>query len=129
MKYYQTEITVPAAVIDDLNHVNNVAYLQWVQDIAKQHWECATELALREKIAWVVVNHFIEYKTPAFENEVLILKTWVQKYSGVTSERHTEIIRKADQKLLVQAKTIWCLINKSSGKPMRITQDLINQFP
>lgn len=129
MKYYQTEITVPAAVIDDLNHVNNVAYLQWVQDIAKQHWESTTELALREKIAWVVVNHFIEYKTPAFEKEVLILKTWVQKYSGVTSERHTEIIRKADQKLLVQAKSIWCMIDKSSGKPMRITKDMIASFP
>lgn len=129
MKYYQTEITVPAAVIDDLNHVNNVAYLQWVQDIARQHWESTTNEALRENLVWVVVNHFIEYKAPAFEKEVLILKTWVEKYSGVTSERHTEIIRKTNQKLLVKAKTIWCMIDKSSGKPMRITKDMIASFP
>lgn len=129
MKYYQTEITVTSTAIDNLNHVNNVVYLQWVQDVAEQHWKASTNSALREKLAWIVVNHFIEYKAPAYENEVIILKTWVEKYSGVTSKRHTEIIRKADQKLLVQAKTIWCMIDKSSGKPMRITNDLISQFP
>lgn len=129
MKYYQTEITVTSTAIDNLNHVNNVVYLQWVQDVAEQHWKASTNSALRQKLAWIVVNHFIEYKAPAYKNEVIILKTWVQKYSGVTSERHTEIIRLADQKLLVQAKTIWCMIDKSSGKPMRITHDLINQFP
>jgi len=97
--------------------------------VAEQHWKASTNSALREKLAWIVVNHYIEYKAPAYENEVLILKTWVEKYSGVTSERQTEIIRKADQKLLVQAKTIWCMIDKSSGKPMRVTNDLISQFP
>jgi acyl-CoA thioester hydrolase len=42
--------------------VNNVVYLQWVQDVAEQHWNESTDSALREKLAWVVVNHFIEYK-------------------------------------------------------------------
>ncbi len=129
MNTFQTEITVPNSAIDDLNHVNNVTYLQWVQDIARQHWESVTDGALRENLVWVVVNHFIEYKAPAFENDVLILKTRVEKYSGVTSERHTEITRKADNKLLVKAKTLWCLLDKSTGKPMRITDDLKALFP
>ncbi|MEX0997141.1 MAG: thioesterase family protein [Flavobacteriaceae bacterium] len=129
MKPFQKEITVQKTVIDDLKHVNNVAYLQWIQDIAEQHWNEKTDAALRKKIAWVVVNHFIEYKAPAFENDVLILKTWVENYSGVTSERHTEIIRKADQKLVVKAKTLWCMIDATTGKPARITQELIQNFP
>ncbi|GGD82043.1 acyl-CoA thioesterase [Planktosalinus lacus] len=129
MNHFQTEITVPASAIDNLNHVNNVVYLQWIQDVAAQHWNESTDFALREKLAWVVVNHFIEYKAPAFEKDVLILKTRVEKYSGVTSERHTEIIRKADNKLLVKAKTLWCLLDKNTGKPMRITDDLIAKFP
>ncbi len=129
MKTFQIEITVPAEAIDGLNHVNNVSYLQWVQDVAEQHWKTSTDPALRDKIVWVVVNHFIEYKAPALENDVLILKTRVEKYSGVTSERHTEIIRKTDQKLLVQAKTVWCMIDKTTGKPMRITEELIAKFP
>jgi acyl-CoA thioester hydrolase len=126
---FQTEITVQSSAIDNLKHVNNVVYLQWVQDVAEQHWNVSTNSALREKLAWVVVNHFIEYKAPAVENDVLIVKTWVEKYSGVTSERHTEIVRKADGKLLVQAKTLWCMLDKTTGKPMRITEELIAKFP
>jgi acyl-CoA thioester hydrolase len=129
MNHFETEISVPESAIDNLNHVNNVVYLQWVQDVAEQHWNESTDAALREKMVWVVVNHFIEYKAPAFEKDILVLKTWVQNYNGVTSERHTEIFRKADNKLLAKAKTLWCLLDKTSGKPMRITEDLIAQFP
>jgi acyl-CoA thioester hydrolase len=129
MNHFETEISVPESAIDNLNHVNNVVYLQWVQDVAEHHWNKSTDAALREKLAWVVVNHFIEYKAPAFEKDILTLKTWVENYSGVTSERHTEIFRKADQKLLVKAKTIWCLLDNNTGKPMRITNELIEKFP
>lgn len=129
MNHFQSEITVPASAIDNLKHVNNVVYLQWVQDVAEQHWNESTDSALREKLAWVVVNHFIEYKAPAFEKDLLILKTWVENYSGVTSERHTEILRKADNKLLAKAKTLWCLLDKTNGKPLRITDDLRALFP
>lgn len=129
MNHFQSEITVPASAIDNLKHVNNVVYLQWVQDVAEQHWNESTDSALREKLAWVVVNHFIEYKAPAFEKDLLILKTWVENYSGVTSERHTEILRKADNKLLAKAKTLWCLLDKTNVKPLRITDDLRALFP
>lgn len=129
MNHFQSEITVPASAIDNLKHVNNVVYLQWVQDVAEQHWNESTDSALREKLAWVVVNHLIEYKAPAFEKDLLILKTWVENYNGVTSERHTEIIRKADEKLVVKAKTLWCLLDKNTGKPMRITDELKQKFP
>jgi len=129
LNHFQSEITVPPSAIDNLKHVNNVVYLQWVQDVAEQHWNESTDSTLREKLAWVVVNHFIEYKAPAFEKDVLILKTWVEKYSGVTSERHTEIIKKSDNKLLAKAKTLWCLLDKTTGKPLRITDELKTKFP
>src|ERR1035438_10892694 len=34
------EITIPVepADIDELGHVNNVAYLRWVQDVTVAHW-------------------------------------------------------------------------------------------
>jgi acyl-CoA thioester hydrolase len=129
LKIFTTELQVPASAIDALQHVNNVAYLQWVQDVAEKHWVESTTETLREKYVWVVVNHFIEYKAPAFENDILELQTWVENYSGVTSERHTKIIRKKDQKLLAQAKTLWCLLDAKNGKPLRINEDLKALFP
>ncbi|MDO7599401.1 MAG: thioesterase, partial [Flavobacteriaceae bacterium] len=39
MKKYTQEVTVTESHLDQLQHVNNVQYLQWVQDIAGAHWQ------------------------------------------------------------------------------------------
>ena len=75
-----------------------------------------------------MLNHFIEYKSPAFLNEKLILKTWIQSYEGVKSERRVEVIRKKDNKIIAQAKTLWCLIEKQSHRPARITPEITEPF-
>ena len=51
--------------LDELQHVNNVQYLQWVQDIAGAHWQHL--IANREETfgLWVVRSHHIEYKRQA----------------------------------------------------------------
>ena len=36
---FELQIIVPPSAIDEMNHVNNVVYLQWIQDVAKKHWE------------------------------------------------------------------------------------------
>ncbi len=128
LRFSQT-IQVKASAIDSLSHVNNVTYLQWIQDIAEKHWLNSTQEETRKNLIWVVVSHFIEYKSPAFENEILILTTWVENYKGVTSERHTEITRKSDHKLIVKSKTIWCLLDKTTKKPLRISPALKAIFP
>jgi acyl-CoA thioester hydrolase len=125
---FQYEIQVEEAHIDDLKHVNNVTYLQWTQDVAEKHWNTKTSEELREKVGWVVLNHYIEYKGPAFINDTLILKTWIQSYHGVKCERRVEVIRKKDEKVLAQAKTLWCLIDKQSHRPMRITQEITEPY-
>ncbi|MFC0580199.1 acyl-CoA thioesterase [Mesonia mobilis] len=125
---FQYEIEVQPEHIDDLKHVNNVTYLQWVQDVGEKHWNLKTSEELREKYGWVVLNHFIEYKSPAFLNEKLILKTWIQSHEGVKSERRVEVIRKKDNKIIAQAKTLWCLIEKQSHRPARITPEITEPF-
>ena len=39
MQVFETKITVTKDDIDELNHVNNVRYIQWVNDVAKIHWQ------------------------------------------------------------------------------------------
>lgn len=116
--------TVPEDAIDELGHVNNVKYLQWVLEVSERHWSSTVPLAIREKVYWVVLNHFIEYKNPAFLNDTLVLKTWVTKMEGVRSERHVEIKRKKDDKIIVKAKTLWCLVDSKTLRPKRITSEI-----
>ncbi|MBQ4818919.1 thioesterase family protein [Aquimarina sp. MMG016] len=125
---FEAQITVKPSAIDDMNHVNNVVYLQWVQDIAKQHWEYKTDLEIRNKYVWVVLNHYLEYHHPAFESDNITLKTWIDHHSGAKSERHTKIINTTTQKVLASAKTTWCLLTKETLRPARITTEISNLF-
>lgn len=125
MKFLHS-FTVPPDDIDEQGHVNNVAFVRWVQDIAVAHWRhSATEEQLA-KYSWVAVRHEIDYKKPAFENEAITATTWVGEWTHVTCERFTEIHRGDD--LLVKGRTVWCMIDRETLKPTRITSELIDRF-
>lgn len=117
---------VSAADIDAQNHVNNVAYVRWIQDVAIAHWFSVTDEATRERLTWIVTRHEIDYKKPAFENEEITATTWVGEPTRVSWERLTEITRGAD--LLVKARSVWCLIDRATLRPARIGENLIKLF-
>lgn len=115
---------VSAADINEQGHVNNVAYVRWIQDIAVAHWFAVTTEEMREKYTWVVLRHEIDYKKQSFEAEEITAETWVGEPTRISWERFTEIKRGAD--ILVKAKSIWCLIDRNTAKPSRITSEMIN---
>ena len=61
MQIYEKHILVTKADLDQLNHVNNVRYVQWVQDIAEAHWLKNVSPSIKDRYYWVLVNHNIEY--------------------------------------------------------------------
>jgi acyl-CoA thioester hydrolase len=127
-KVFEHTLTVKASDIDNLNHVNNVVYLQWVQDVASAHWEIMATAEMKRMYSWVVLKHEIEYFAPAFLGNELMVRTWVEKSEGVRSERHVEISSMETNKLLVRAKTVWCLLSSKSFSPLRIGGDIMALF-
>ncbi|MGM0634735.1 MAG: acyl-CoA thioesterase [Bacteroidota bacterium] len=125
---YFLTIEVTQDDIDDLNHVNNIAYIDWMLQIAEKHWIEKTPKTVRDKYGWVVLEHHIFYKKPAFLNEVLEIKTWIENYKGVKSKRCFEICRKSDQKLIVEAHTNWCFIDLNNQKPYRISEQIVAPY-
>ncbi|HEY0657190.1 MAG TPA: thioesterase family protein [Pyrinomonadaceae bacterium] len=117
---------VSADDIDEQRHVNNVAYVKWIQDVAVAHWFSATTETEREKYSWVVLRHEVDYKKQAFENEEVTTTTWVGEPTRISWERFTEITRGED--LLVKARSVWCLIDRETSKPTRITSELKEIF-
>lgn len=112
--------------IDAQGHVNNVAYLRWIQDIAVAHWLNAASDEMQAKFSWVVIRHEIDYKKQAFDGESVTATTWVGEWTRVTCERFTEIRRGND--LLVRSRTLWCMLDRTTQKPARIDRDLIGRF-
>lgn len=117
---------VAPADIDEQGHVNNVAYLRWIQDIAVAHWRHAATVEMIDRFSWVVVRHEIDYRMAAFSGEEITAITWVGEWTRVRCERFTEIRRSND--VLVRGRTLWCMIDLETSKPARISQDLIQRF-
>jgi acyl-CoA thioester hydrolase len=91
MNVFTMSIEVFDNHIDDLGHVNNVQYLNWVQEAAHAHWELLTKNANKSFGVWVVRSHSITYKKPAFKGDLLALKTYVKQSRGALSERIVEL--------------------------------------
>lgn len=128
MKIYEHQLTVTQDDLDELQHVNNVRYLQWVQDVAKAHWLKQTSKQLQDIYYWVVLSHNIHYKGSALLNDAIIIKTFVTNSKGVTSIRMVEMYHQKTSKLLVSCESKWCLMHRDTNRPARITPEIVALF-
>jgi len=125
---FTKQFIVPSSVIDIRNHVNNLAYMEWCLDIAEAHWSLKAPKDFQENYVWYVIHHAIDYKAEAFEGEELEISTWIEKNEGVKSERRYKIKRIKDNKTLIEAKTVWCLLNVKTLRPTKITEEISTLF-
>jgi acyl-CoA thioester hydrolase len=125
---FELPIRVQETDIDQLGHVNNVVYLKWVQDAAVAHWRAAATREQQAALTWVVIRHEIDYASAARPGDEIVAETWVGVASRRTFERHTEIRRVIDRKLLARARTLWCPIDVGTGRPARVDPDVRARF-
>jgi acyl-CoA thioester hydrolase len=121
---YEIEIAVTPDDIDVLGHVNNVAYLRWVQDVAIAHWTALASPADQEKTRWLVVRHEIDYKQPARLADTILARTWVGTATRVRFERFTELRRAADGVMLAKARTLWCSVDAATLRPATVSDEV-----
>lgn len=127
---HRLEFVVPGEVVDANRHVNNVAYLQWMQDAAIAHSDAnrCTALTQSAGATWVVRTHRIEYFSPAFAGEGIVVLTWVANFRKVRSLRRYRFYRGVDRVLLAEGETDWVFVDAQSGKPRAIPQELQEAF-
>ena len=125
---FQLVVRVGETDIDALGHVNNVVYLKWVQDVAAAHWHALAPEEEQAGLVWVVTRHEIDYKSAAVLGDEIAVRTWVGEAEGLRFDRHTEVLRKADGKLLARARTVWCPIDAKSGRPRRVSATVRELF-
>lgn len=128
---YKFDITVTADVVDGNSHVNNVAYIQWLQDAAVRHAEATGCVRATTALgaSWVVRMHHIEYLAAAFAGDTLTMLTWVANFHKVRSLRKYKLIRVEDQTVVARAETDWVFVNARSGRPQTIPDDIKKTLP
>lgn len=126
---YSKLIKIQKSVIDENGHVNNVAYVQWMQDIAVEHYASIGGIeAQGNESTWVVREHKVEYFLPAFVDEEIEIKTWVENIRRVRSLRKYEFVRKSDGKVLVKGETDWVFVDTKSGMPKAVLEEVTKVF-
>jgi acyl-CoA thioester hydrolase len=121
--------TVPASAIDEYGHVNNVTYVQWMQDAAIRHVRSITDFTYAENTGWFAREHRIEYLVPAFEGDEIEVRTWLAEVKRVRIIRKYEFRRKADDAILARGSTQWIYVELSSGRPLPIPAGMLDLFP
>jgi acyl-CoA thioester hydrolase len=125
---FKLTFTAAPEHIDELGHVNNAVWVQWVQQVAVAHWHSVADAAHDAAYFWVVVRHEIDYLRAAHEGDRVVARTWVgDAPQGARFERFVEFTG-ADGKTCVRAKTIWAIIDKAAGRPVRVPREVIAPF-
>jgi acyl-CoA thioester hydrolase len=116
--------------LDENGHVNNVHYVQWMQDAAVQHSESVgcSRMTGDEGAAWVARSHAIEYLRPAVLGDRITVLTWVSDHRRVRSLRKYKFVRDADGAVLARGETDWVFVDTVSGKPRQIPEGVRNTF-
>jgi len=126
---YIKEFTVNEKAENYIRHVNNLSYLQWFVNTAIEHSDkmgWGMQKCKELNLAWVAISHNIQYKKPAYQNEKLLIKTWIEKVTATRITRSYECYR--DKELLCNASTVWVLVDYNSEKPKAIPVEIKDAF-
>ena len=125
---FQLTFTAAPEHIDELGHVNNAVWVQWMEQVAVAHWRSVADAEHQDAYFWVVVRHEIDYLRAVLEGERITARTWVgDNLKGARFDRHIEFAGE-DGKARVRSRTDWAIIDKASGRPIRIPAEVVAPF-
>ena len=125
---FSREFTPAASDIDANGHVNNVVYVRWIQDMATSHWDARQPAEEQSKWAWIVLRHEIDYRRALMPGETATARTWVAETpEGPRFDRFVRIDG-PDGAMCAQARTVWCMIEQATGRPKRVTPEIVARF-
>ena len=114
--------------IDENNHVNNVVYVGWLQDVGTAHWNARFDEATRAKWSWVALRHEIDYLRAIAPGATgVVARTWVGDPQGPRFNRYVRI-EDGEGRLCAQGVSEWCLVDAETLRPARIPSEMLGAF-
>ena len=114
--------------IDMMGHVNNAVWVQWMEAIATAHWQAVAAPEHQAAYAWLVVRHEIDYRSNIKLGESTVAETFVpERPRNVRFDRRFEF-RNAAGKVIVSAKTTWAMIDRATGRILRVPREVADPF-
>jgi acyl-CoA thioester hydrolase len=117
---FSRSFTAAPEHIDELGHVNNAVWVQWIQDLATAHWDALARPEDHAQFFWVVVRHEIDYRGNIAEGETALGTTFIPDApKGATSVRAAQFTDSSGAKL-VSARTTWAMLDRATQRLARV---------
>jgi thioesterase III len=128
MASHITKITVRGYHLDGYNHVNNARYLEFLEEARWQYFDNIHPEEINDlPWAFVIVNININYRFPATAGNELLIHTTIDNI-GEKSMTFAQVITRADEKIICDAKVTFVILDKATFKPLKIEGDLLNML-
>jgi acyl-CoA thioester hydrolase len=114
--------------IDELGHVNNAVWLQWVQDIAVGHWQAVAPAEQQAAYVWVVTRHEIDYRGNIGAGETATAETFIPDPPKGARFDRCVVFRDPAGKVLVEARSTWALLDRATGRLLRVRPEIAAPF-
>lgn len=131
MRLYTLPVQATGHDIDANGHVNNIVYVQWMQDVAIAHSDAVGCSAATSAAGatWVARSHHIDYLRPAYAGDRILVQTWlIAATRKSSSSRRYRIVRDSDGTVLARGETLWVFIDTQTGRPRTIPSEVIGCF-
>ena len=128
MNTFEQRITAGPDDIDELGHVNNAVWVRWIQEVAVAHWHALAHPEHHAAYVWFIVRHELDYLRSLAVGESVTARTWVaESPRGARMDRHMEFTGD-DGCPRVRARTTWAIMDRASGRPLRVPPEVIAPF-
>ena len=124
-------VAVTDAHIDLMQHVNNVHYLQWLEDVA---WDHSVVLGMRQDDytrlghGMVVRRHELDYVAPAVLGDRVLLATWIVGLDRLSLHRRYQFMRASDGTTLFRGATHFVCVDIESGRVRRMPPEFTQVY-
>jgi len=108
--WHESEIRVRYAETDQMGIAHHANYLIWFEaarsDLCRAKGFSYKEMEEQENALMVVAESYVRYKSPAFYDEILTVRTRVEEIRSRTLRFVYEIHRPADDTMIAEGETL-----------------------
>jgi acyl-CoA thioester hydrolase len=141
--WHETEIRVRYAETDQMGIVHHANYLVWFEagrsELCRDRGFSYKAMEEEEKSLLVVAESYCRYKSPAYYDDLLLVRTQVAEIRSRSIRFIYEIVRPADSTLVAEGETLHLVTDED--KRVRIipeiykellmanSEEIVNAFP
>lgn len=115
--WHETEVRVRYAETDQMGIAHHANYLIWFEagrsDLCRARGFSYKDMEEHDNALMVVAESYVRYKSPAFYEDVITIRTCISEIRSRSIRFNYEICRRSDDTLLAEGETLHLVTDKN----------------